>query len=96
MEKELFCCLCDREYNELNLPRLFPACGHTYCENCIKNLMSLNKQREIRIICPQDHIEMRFEDRDINHFPKNISLVKLMTAAHNLRKKPNVSVKDAR
>jgi hypothetical protein len=49
--------------------------------------MSLNRQRETRIICPQDHIEMRFEDRDINHFPKNISLVKLMLAAQGIRKR---------
>lgn len=40
--------------------------------------MGFNRQREVRIVCPQDHIEMKFEDRDINHFPKNISLVKLM------------------
>jgi hypothetical protein len=40
--------------------------------------MGLNKQKEVRIICPQDHIEMKFADKDINHFPKNISLIKLM------------------
>jgi hypothetical protein len=49
--------------------------------------MGLNRQKEIRIICPQDHTEMRLDDRDINHFPKNISLIKLMIAAQGTRKR---------
>jgi hypothetical protein len=37
---------------------------------------------------------MRFEDRDINHFPKNISLVKLMAAAHANRKRSSQTARD--
>lgn len=33
----------------------------------------------IRIVCPEDGEEMLFDDEDINNFPKNIALIKLLS-----------------
>lgn len=33
----------------------------------------------VKIVCPEDRQEMLFDDEDINNFPKNIALIKLLT-----------------
>jgi hypothetical protein len=88
MEKDLTCTMCNQQYREDNVPRLLPKCGHSFCESCIKSSMEAVEDSEsVRITCPDDSMEMVFEDRDINNFPKNIALVKLLLGSKENKKK---------
>lgn len=48
---------------------------------------AVEDSESVRITCPDDSMEMVFEDRDINNFPKNIALVKLLLGSKENKKK---------
>jgi len=51
--EELMCGLCQRQYSNVGdlVPRLLPECGHTYCTQCLNDLLS---QSEGEFYCPED------------------------------------------
>lgn len=51
---EFLCPLCQNQYdNNLKLPRLLPTCGHTFCSECLQNLIQ-NSIENMPFICPED------------------------------------------
>jgi hypothetical protein len=65
---DLSCSICNELYDEKQrTPRLIIGCGHTYCENCLK---------EGDFICPEDNTAHRIVNPDI--LPKNMTLMKLI------------------
>jgi len=71
MDSDLFTCqACQSPYNlEENIPRTIPSCGHSFCSQCLQNLITSNGPA----ICPLD--EQTFEvPMNISQFPINISL----------------------
>ena len=45
---DLTCGICKELYNENErIPRILITCGHTYCDNCLKNIV---KSSEVKLI----------------------------------------------
>lgn len=81
MEKESNCPNCIKQYSINNPPRLVSKCGHTFCESCILKILkthtdSLIKYNYSIFKCPKDQTIMTLDDSDINHFPKDMILIK--------------------
>ncbi len=54
-------------------------CGHTFCEKCIKDLISKKKyQTKYRLICPLDKMTMELQNPNPSVMPKNLSIVNLV------------------
>lgn len=49
-------------------------CGHTYCHNCIKQLIK-RKDNRYSIRCPEDRQTITIDIASPSHFPKNIALL---------------------
>ena len=52
MDLEVTCPRCLKEFNDNNLPRLFTACGHTFCEKCMAGLSLPQEEDKVRLACP--------------------------------------------
>lgn len=89
MDSELICPLCEDEYQEDNPPRLLTGCGHSYCEACLKKIMT-EKKGCFKVVCPEDGEMVTLKDSSLNNFPKNMALLKIIDA-----KNTNVSFKDS-
>jgi hypothetical protein len=72
---EIKCHICNEQFNDsVKIPRLLISCGHSYCQECLKELFSKGENKSI--ICPEDktsHSLFHIED-----LPKNITLLKLV------------------
>lgn len=76
---DLVCPICFECFdNEKKLPRTLPDCGHTLCNDCLKNLLKNVTSRE-HLCCPNDRIPFRrFKTSlGLKYFPKNYSLIQL-------------------
>jgi len=78
------CDICMLEWNSLNrIPRLL-TCGHTFCENCLIDIIKKNKQNNKKIfLCPNcNHKEERLKnENDIKKLIKNFNLLNLYEKA---------------
>ena len=75
------CFNCKTIYNENNhCPRLLISCGHSICENCLKDLYY-----DGAILCP----ECKTINRTLNiaAFPKNLALVQLKSTSYTEKPK---------
>ena len=69
------CIICTEEFDSnLMSPRISPTdCGHTICENCVKNILKTNSAVFTCPICKKKHQNPKLQD-----FPKNFSLIQLI------------------
>lgn len=91
---ELKCPICKEAFNSENrIPRLLFNCGHTICHSCINKMIAdLNKEKdksadtttENVFKCPEDDIAYEGITK-ADTFPKNITLVKLISKAEEVR-----------
>jgi len=86
--EELKCPNCKKFFDTINgkVPRLLINCGHSLCENCILNQLNEKDEDEFSIIkCPEDE-ELYTQITNIDQFPKNITLIKLLNKSKETRK----------
>jgi hypothetical protein len=78
------CPICNSTYDEKKyVPRMLIICGHTYCQECLKNIHSHSNENFIK--CPED--ETRHDNiKNIEDLPKNLTLINLMKKASSKRK----------
>lgn len=84
---DLTCQNCQEEYSiNTRTPRLFPNCGHSFCSECIQQL--IDRSDEV-IRCPEDKVECQFFNKKvgISCFPLNFALYRLLKQ-RNLSSKP--------
>lgn len=75
--EELICSICEEEYDtDLKTPRLLPDCGHTFCTECLSQLLERAVMEKEQFSCPEDRIPCSTM-RPANEFPKNFSLLKM-------------------
>ena len=56
--KILICVLCKEHYNtDTKLPLLLPNCGHTFCKECLQELITKNPEK---LTCPEDGLLCEF------------------------------------
>lgn len=52
---DFICNICQKQYDNYKIiPRMMPDCGHSYCEQCILNLIDEFNKNGKTIICPED------------------------------------------
>lgn len=61
-------------------------CGHTFCEKCIKDLISKKKnQNKYKLVCPLDMMTMELQNPNPSVMPKNLSIMNLVQKKKNQR-----------
>ena len=77
---ELICSLCFQEFDlEDRLPRFMPNCGHTFCSQCIEEL--LRDAHECQVECPEDKISLMLtKGEEVTSFPPNLAFKKILVA----------------
>jgi hypothetical protein len=74
--EEESCCVCAAVFAEGSQPRMMPACEHSACTACLRQLLGKGKAKEITC-CHCGHQET-LSGVDLEYFPKNIALTKLL------------------
>ena len=76
--EDFICPICNELYDTIiKIPRLFGNCGHTFCTECIENLIRKNP---LEIKCPKDDLIYEYYNTKlgINSFPQNFALQNLI------------------
>ena len=83
MDPEFFlCCICKVEYDQVKrLPKILPACGHTFCLDCLAKMVDDQKQ----IKCPLDQDLTVLSVQNIESLPTNISLKQIVDHRSKMR-----------
>lgn len=88
------CEICIQEYDEdKHVPRSLPACGHTFCDFCIKKLLEVKrKTATLRcMVCRESSYTMKSPEDNTNYpFPKNFALISNLIAYSNHQKKKKI------
>lgn len=75
---ELICTVCEEEYDtDLKIPRILPDCGHTFCTECLEQLVEKAAIDGEKFMCPEDRIVCSV-DKPANEFPKNFGLLRIL------------------
>jgi hypothetical protein len=80
-EEELVCCLCKTPFSAASQPRMMPHCQHSSCTCCLKHLISSKIQTVDCQLCGQQEA---LQEVELEYFPKNISLNKLLKERSSL------------
>lgn len=91
---EFSCCLCKFSFTENSQPRMMPYCEHSACSPCLKQ--ALIKDRLATIRCLHCGHEERIADVDIEYFPKNSTLAKLLKEKTSLLNTSNTNQESSR
>ena len=84
--EELIWTVCEEEYDtEEKTPRILPDCGHTFCTNCLAQLIERAKNEGVEFSCPEDRIPCSIV-KPANMFPKNFGLLKIIQKNQETRK----------
>jgi hypothetical protein len=86
--EELKCPNCKEFFDSISgkIPRLLMNCGHSLCENCIVNELNDKDEEGFSVIkCSEDE-ESYTQITNIDQFPKNITLIKLLNKSKETRK----------
>jgi hypothetical protein len=75
-EQDLKCCLCGQTFSVASQPRMMPYCEHSACTPCLKSLIA--RQQKASLKCLHCGHEENLQEADLEYFPKNISLAKLL------------------
>ena len=72
----MLCPNCQVEFSSsTNIPRILIFCGHTFCHNCIEQLLVFdNVSNKQQIECPECNT-MNIAADGVNSFPKNLVLL---------------------
>ena len=96
--EEIMCPICKYPYNSNEkIPRLLFKCGHTICQECILIKINLNDKNNLSqselissnspiFQCQEDNTTYN-EVKQLELFPKNVSLLKLITKNEEKNKK---------
>jgi len=78
------CPTCNSTYDEKKyIPRMLIICGHTYCQECLRNIHFNPNENVIK--CPED--QTRHDNiKNIEDLPKNLTLINLIKKASSKRK----------
>ena len=82
---ELCCSICEENFEAGIKDPLMLSCGHTFCSNCLKNMV-LSSQ----LFCPEDRSPINI--KSISELPKNFSLLRMLNK--NTSKQDNSVCKD--
>jgi len=75
--EELICTVCEEEYDtDSKTPRILPDCGHTFCTECLDQLIDKAKNEGEKFTCPEDRIPCSTL-KPANEFPKNFCLLRM-------------------
>lgn len=75
--EELICSVCEEEYDtDLKVPRILPDCGHTFCTECLEQLIEKAINDGEKFACPEDRIPCSV-NKQANEFPKNFCLLRM-------------------
>lgn len=69
------CCLCKQDFTTNAHPRMMPHCEHSACTPCLRTLLNTNAPT---ILCQHCGHSENLEQTDLEYFPKNISLQKII------------------
>jgi hypothetical protein len=86
--EELKCPKCKEFFDTSNgkIPRLLINCGHSLCEICIVNKLNEKDLEGFSVIkCPEDE-EVYSQITNVDQFPKNITLIKLLNKSVETKK----------
>ena len=75
-QEEFSCCICKKTFSEGRHPRMMPYCEHSACTACLKQFIS--KQKSQVIVCQHCGHEEKVAEVDLEYFPKNICLTKML------------------
>jgi DNA-directed RNA polymerase subunit RPC12/RpoP len=84
LQEETICCICKNEFSENSQPRMMPYCEHSACTSCLKQFVSRDKTHVI--VCQHCGHEEKITEIDLEYFPKNICLTKMLKEKNNLIK----------
>lgn len=74
---ELLCSVCEEEYDtDLKIPRIMPDWGHTFCTECLEQLLDKAKSDGEPFTCPEDRIQCSVK-KPAGEFPKNFGLLRI-------------------
>lgn len=77
------CSLCKQDFDlYYRTPRVVPRCGHTFCEKCIANRLSIKSNRKV-FLCPECGSEVIIRKGVQEDVPKNIGIIDVVK---NLKK----------
>jgi hypothetical protein len=95
MDWEVTCPLCQNEFSEANLPRLFTFCGHTFCEKCM-TAISVPEEGKVKLVCPEcPEGAYSVVIEQVALLPKNLALMNFMESRKNSMSNPSMnSLKD--
>lgn len=82
--EELQCPRCLHEFDsQEHVPHMIPSCGHTICSLCVQSFLD-SPETLNEFICPEDKVPIQIQGKDLNSFPKNVILIRLVERKRTL------------
>jgi hypothetical protein len=86
--EELKCPNCKEFFDVSNgkIPRLLTSCGHSLCEVCILNKLTIKDENGYSVVNCSEDDEIYNQIKTVDQFPKNMTLIKLLNKSLESRK----------